>query len=527
MKSIVAKANKSMSIPLAAALISASFFVSALLGLLRERLLIAQFGIGGTLDSYYAAFSVPDFLYFLLVSGALSVSFIPVLNERLEKGNKDSAWDVSSSLLNLLGLVTLGASIFIIIFADPLVSLLFSDFDPARHEQTVSLMRIFAVNPFAFGLSSVLASMQQAIGRFFFNALAPVIYNLGIIGGIIFLSPSLGIKGVAIGVAIGSVVQLAVQFIGMIGMGYSYTSTINWKNKGFKQVIKLLIPRSIDQGGDQLVSVIQRSVAAAFAIGSITAFQSAYTLIRVPVTLIGVAISTAVFPKLSRRAATTRSDLFKKDFLQAVHVILWLSLPAAAIAFIMRGYIVRLLVGDGNALISSILGWFVLSIVFLSVFNVVSRSFYAQQDTMTPLKSSLAAITINIIGAIFLSRRYGVEGIAMAFSIASGFEVIVLAYVLHRRLNGVFTKAFVYSSVKMIIATVGMGVVARLCVRYVLPLKATDVGFFTLTPKFLGIVAISAVVYVGLSGVLRIRGATPIARVLGRMIFKRVPITDK
>src|SRR5687768_12504259 len=172
-KNLISRANTKIPVSTAAGLLAASFFVSAFLGLIRDRLLAAQFGLTGTLDAYFAAFSVPDLMFYLLVSGALSVTFIPVLTERLVTGNRKSAWELSSSLLNVLALGTLLASALIFIFADPLMWIVAPSFDIDRHELAVSLTRIIALNPFLFSISSVFASMQQAVGRFFFYALAP------------------------------------------------------------------------------------------------------------------------------------------------------------------------------------------------------------------------------------------------------------------------------------------------------------------------------------------------------------------
>lgn len=205
-------------------LLAGSTLISSLLGVYRDRLLnglyLDSYPVG--IDAYTVAFTIPDFMFFILVSGALSVTFIPVFNQRLGSGNRKSAWELSSSLVNLLALVTLVTSVLIMIFADPLVRYVVGPgLDESGHSLAVSMMRVIAVNPFLFAVATVIASMQQAVGRFSFYALAPTIYNIGIIIGAQFFTKGInifgwqvfdgGIMGVALGVVLGSILQLIVS----------------------------------------------------------------------------------------------------------------------------------------------------------------------------------------------------------------------------------------------------------------------------------------------------------------------------
>lgn len=167
---VISRANRHIKVSTAAGLLAGSYLLSGGLGLLRDRLLAARFGLGGVLDAYFAAFSIPDLIFFLLVTGALGVTFIPILSERIASNNRASAWELSSSVINFLAIITLIASILLFVLADPLMWLVAPKFDTARHDLAVNLTRILAINPFLFSVSSVFASMQQAFGRFFFYA---------------------------------------------------------------------------------------------------------------------------------------------------------------------------------------------------------------------------------------------------------------------------------------------------------------------------------------------------------------------
>jgi len=277
------------------------------------------------------------------------------------------------------------------------------------------MMRVIAVNPFLFAVATVIASMQQAVGRFTFYALAPTIYNVGIIIGTVFFTGGInifgwqvfdgGIMGVALGVVLGSIMQLVVSSVGLMGLGFDYQFKIYWKNKGFRQVLHLLPPRSLDQGADYLNGLVEMNLASRMIAGTVRAYQQATTLHLAPINLIGVAISTAAFPKMTERLSQGRPDLFKSELQSVLRVIIWLALPVATITFFTRGYIVSFIFNGGDSLIAGLLGTLVVAILFRSIYYIAARSFYAQQDTKTPLYISIFAIALNIFLAIWFTME--------------------------------------------------------------------------------------------------------------------------
>ena len=520
---------------MAATLLASASLLSSLLGFLRDRFLnglyYTTYPTG--LDAYTVAFTIPDFMYFILVSGALSVTFIPVFNQRLATGNKKSAWELSSSLLNLLALATLLASVLIIIFAEPLVRYVVGPgLDESSRALAVSMMRVIAVNPFLFAIATVLSSMQQAVSRFAFFALAPVIYNIGIIIGTLFFTNGIyifgwqvfegGIMGVALGVVLGSVLQLLVSSIGMYGVGFDYRFKIFWKNKGFHQVLKLLPPRSLDQGIDYVNSIVEINLASRMATKSIRAYQQASALSFVPVNLIGVAISTAAFPQMTERLGQGRPDLFKKELQSVLRVIIWLALPVAVIAYFGRGYLVHFIMPGGDPYMSGILGVLAASILFRSIYFISARSFYAQQDTKTPLYISIFTISLNIILAVWLSLSLdmGVYGLALAAVIGSATEVGILFFIMSKRINGLFDGPFIGAVVQMFSASGIMAVVTYALVAS-MPLAADDI-FLPSFLKFSSIVAGSAAAYIILSRIFLLDEVDPIIKRL-KNIFSKKP----
>jgi putative peptidoglycan lipid II flippase len=532
---VVAKANQKLSIQLAAALLAGATLGSLLFGFFRMRLLNGTYydTYKEGYDAYLAAFTVPDFMFYILVSGALSVSFIPVFNQRLQSGNKRSAWELSASMINFMAVVTLVASVLIIIFAEPLVRYVIA---PGLSESGIalatSMMRVIAVNPFLFAIATVIASIQQAVGRFVFFALAPILYNIGIIIGITVFTGGInifgvqifegGIMGVALGVVLGSVLQLMVSAIGLIGLQFDYKFKIYWKNKGFRQVLKLLPPRSIDQGMDYLVGIVETNLASRMASGTLAAYNQATVLHQAPINLIGVAISTAAFPKMTERIGQGRTDLFRNELQVIIRVIVWLAMPVAAITFFTRGYLVNFIKNGGDALMAGLLGTLVVAILFRSVYFIVARSFYAQQDTKTPLYVSLFAIGLNVVLAIWFTMHLGMGafGLGYAQSIVAVIEVVMLLGIMNYRIRGLVDRKIMNAFGRMFIATVITSIVCYAMV-VLFQLQGDDASILATLPKFFLISTVSLLTYLFASRFFNLHEAEPILRKLQSLLFSR------
>ncbi|MBQ3429825.1 murein biosynthesis integral membrane protein MurJ [Candidatus Saccharibacteria bacterium] len=532
-KSVVALANKKLSIKSAAILLACSTLVSALLGIFRDRLLngyyLDTYPTG--IDAYTAAFTIPDFMFFILTSGALAVSFIPVFNERLVKGNKKSAWELSGSLLNFLAVVTLVASVLIMVFADPLVRYVVGPgLDESGTILAINMMRVIAINPFLFSISTVLSSIQQAVGRFVFYALAPAVYNIGILIGITVFTGGInlfgvqifegGIMGVALGVVFGAILQVLISLIGLFGLGFDYNFKISWKNQGFKSVLKLLPARSLDQGIDYVNTIVSTNLSSRMGAGALRSFQQATSLHQMPVNLIGVAISTAFFPKLTEELGEGKDEKFRTTFRAALRTIIWISLPVATVAFFARGYVVNFIKNGGDPLISSILGTLVLAILARSIFHIASRGFYAYQDTKTPFIVSIFAIGSTILLSIlFYVFGYGTDGLGWAQSLGAVLEIIILLFILNRRSKReLLNRDFVKGVSRMLFATLITACVAYSMTKF-FPLMATDNSFFSTFPKFCLISAVSLVAYLLASYFLGLEEAEPILEKLKKLLF--------
>lgn len=537
-KQALAAVNGRLSIQASAVLLSSATLTSSLLGFYRDRLLnsmyLEKYPVG--LSAYTVAFTIPDFMYFLLVSGALSVSFIPVFNQRLASGNKESAWRLSSSLINFMALVTMVASILIIIFAEPLVHYIVAPgLDESGRALAVSLMRVIAVNPFLFAIATVIASMQQAVGRFVFYAMAPMIYNIGIIIGALFFTDGItlfgwrvfdgGIMGVALGVVLGSVMQLIVSAWGLRGLGFDYEFKIRWKHKGFRQVLRLLPARSLDQGLDYINGLVEIRLASYMIDGTIRAYQQALTISLLPVNLIGVSIANAYFPKMTVTVAEGDHAKLVHDLRSVIRMIVWIILPIATVIFFGRGYLANFLDRQGNIIIANVIGALVVSVVFRTVYHILARVFYANQDTKTPLYVSIFSIGFNIALALIFTMyfHFGVFGLAWAQSIMALVEVGILVTILTRRIKGLFDLSFLRGVLIMLGASGAMALVTYVCVR-IFPLLNSDESIWTTFPKFALVALISGAAYVWISKLFKIDESGPVIRRISKILYGRTGV---
>lgn len=330
--------------------------------------------------------------------------------------------------------------------------------------------------------------------------------------------------GVAFGVVLGSLLQMLISILGLAGLGFDYRAKIFWKNKGFRNLLKILPARSADQGMDYFITIIEINLASRLGVGAIGAFSAAVTLHNVPITLIGVALSTAAYPKMTERLAQGRPDLFKKELASLLRLVIWFALPAVTVTFLMRGYLIRILAGDGQATAAAILGIFAWAVLFRVIYHVLSRSFYAQKDTKTPLYISIFAISLNIVLSVLLARQsaYGILGLPLAQVIVSAIEVVILGFFLLRRFPGTLDRVFVGALWRMLSAFGITFWVTWIMRRELFELGAQDRGFFTIVPKLGLLCGVVLVVYLLISWLFKLEEVEPIIAKLKTILYKPV-----
>jgi putative peptidoglycan lipid II flippase len=521
-----AKIKKLIPLSNVALLLIVAALIGQLLGFLRTKLVNANFLPTGphSTDAYFAAFNIPDFFFYTISAGVLGVAFIPVLADRLHKGDHKGMWELCASLLNLLSMIMGAVALIIFVFAEPLIKhVVAPNLPPTQLHDATVIMRFLALNPLLFTISGILTSVQQTLGRFFFYAIAPLFYNVAIIMSIyIFRHTEFGLKGLGVGALVGGIVQLIVVCFGLIGTRFTWRPKIMWHSGEFKTVLKQLPPRSLDQGMDQIQVIVETNFAQRLGQGNISYYNNASTLQAAPVMLIGTAISTAAFPRLAARLSQGRPDLFRRDFLRILRFMIWVTIPVVITAYFGRGYLAHLIYSRNSAPIALIFGFLTIAIFFRTMYTIVSRWFYARKDTRTPLAVSVFTIALNIALAALLARKnsYGIAGLALSASLASMAEVVVLSTIMVFRDRGLLSMQF-WGGVGRIVSVGGFSMVAGFVAVSFFPLGANDLGL-TLATK-LGLIASAVfVVHVALSGLFGLEEARPIFTALKRLVLGRI-----
>lgn len=528
------RANQRISLPGAAALLIGASLFGQLLGFMRTQVVNGNFNSPGNIntDAYFAAFKIPDFFFYTIAAGALGVAFMPYLTDKLQKGDRQSVWKITSGLLNLLGILMAAVGLIMLVFTEPLLRLVVGhNLSPEQTHTAVTIMRIIALNPLLFTISGILTALQQTFGRFFFYALAPIVYNVCIIASVYIFRDNLGLIGLGIGALAGALLQLFIVCLGLIGMDFKWRAVFNLNSPDFRRILRNLPPRSLDQGIDSINSIVETNRASTLGRGYITFYENAYTLHLVPILLIGTTIATAAFPRLNERLAQGRTDLFRKDFMQILRVMIWIIVPVAVVSYFGRAYFARLIYKNISPEIATILGFLVGAIIFRTLYALISRYFYAQKDTRTPLYVSVFAIGLNIFLAFTLVKAYGgaanptqaIVGLALAQSIVAAVEVLILLLIMilrdHRLFNGEF-----WNGVARTLSVTGFTVMTAYLMVHIFQLESTDRGFITLGTKIFLIILPTFVVHVAVSALYGLDEARPVITRIRQLMLKPVRI---
>ena len=426
---------------LASMLVMGAFVISKVVGLLRERAISHRFGISPEYDAYVAAFKIPDLLFTLIAGGALVTAFLPVFADALTGEDSGEPWRLASAITNL-ALVTSAVLAGIAALAAPAIApLIAPGFTSAQQELTAELMRIILVSTLIFAVSGIQMGILHAFKHFMTPAIAPIVYNGGILFGALFIAPKYGIHGLAWGVVLGASAHLVVKIPSLIRRGFRWYPILRLGDAGVRQVLWLMWPRILSLGTVQAVFFVNTRLASQVEAGSVAALNYAWVIAQMPQTILGTAIATVAFPTLAALAARGDKVALRDTAGSALRVMISLSVPAAAALWVLAGPVIAVLLQTGRFDVDAAeatriaLQMFALGLVGQVTFEVVARMFYAQKDTLTPLFIAAAAMVANIALAYLLIGPLGVAGLALANSIAITFELVIALAILHRRLG--------------------------------------------------------------------------------------------
>ena len=460
---------ESSSIASAATVISVFSMLSRVVGFIRDRILSGAFGAGDTLDVYFAAFRIPDFLFNLLVVGALSASFIPFFTKFLAKSDMKGAWRHTNNILSLTTGTFFVLSVLACLFASQLAHFVAPGFDADKQAQVAMLSRIMFGAQVLLAFSVVYGSVLQATKRFVLYSLAPIFYNVGIIAGAWFFVPVMGIQGLAWGVVLGALLHLVLQYVGVQALGYRYEPILDVRDPDARATFFQTIPRMIGLAVNQLNVIAMTNIASLLAAGSVTLLQFAYNLNFFVLGAVAVPYSIAMYPALCESYAKKDKRAFVEAFSSTVRQLLFFVIPATIVMILLRAQIVRVVLGArkfdwaATTMTADALGLFAISLVAQSLVYVLVRAYFARNDTKTPLVVGVASVLVNVGAAHWLSNLYGVAGLGVAYSLAAIVQVALLWIPLHLSVGSLDEKKiiralglFSFAALGCALATQGM-----------------------------------------------------------------------
>ncbi|MBZ9571804.1 murein biosynthesis integral membrane protein MurJ [Patescibacteria group bacterium] len=477
--------SQTKTVTFAAILIGLSSAISRILGLIRNGLLAGYFGTKTEANIYLAAFRIPDLVYNVLIVGGLAVAFLPLFSEYFTK-NKEKAWEMTNYVLNIFLFLLILTSLVLFFLAPQLMEIIVPGFSPQDRALTVVLARIMFLSPIFFGMSNIFSGILQYFNRFLVYSLAPILYNLGIIFGILFFYPTFGLLGLAYGVILGAFCHWLVQIPAAINSGFSYRFLFDFKYPAIKKIFYLMIPRTFTVAAQQINLLVITAIASTIA-GGIAIFNYANDFQYFPIGIIAIPFAIAVFPTLSKAWASNDKEKFLEQFSLAFRHILFLIIPISLLMFILRAQIIRLVLGTlgpqefdwpATKLTAACLGLFSIGIFALAFIHLISRAFFSMQDTKTPTLIAVGAVILNIILSFNFVRllkfpnfiqdflrailklegmeNISVTGLPLAFSLSVIFQFILLLFFFYKKIGDIKLIEIWRSLSKIIIASILM-----------------------------------------------------------------------
>jgi putative peptidoglycan lipid II flippase len=489
--------------------VAAAFFISRVLGWVRLVVITNLFGAGIELDAYFAAFRLPDAIFQLVAAGALSSAMIPVLAGLFTRDEEQRAWRVVSTVLNVMLIALAALSAIVAVFAPQIVPIIVPGFDAVGTELTVRLTRIMLLSPVLLAIGAVASSVLNTRGRFGAAAVAPSLYNLSIIGGALLLGETLGVEALAIGVVVGSLLHLAVQIRPLMQERFRLSFDIDLGDSAARQVLLLMAPRALGLGANQVTFIIATLLATGVGLGAVTSYTVAFTVMQIPLGVIGFPLGVVLLPSLSRAIAAGSVREFGRLVVRSIRLMLWIMLFVTAVGIVLRRQAVTLLFDYGLderaiSLTADTLSFLLLGLAAHSLVIILARAFYSGHDTRTPVITALADMAVAIVVGLATVGSLGLSGIALGLSAGAWFEATALGILLWQRTPGAGLENVVRPFVVFVAGAALAGSAAFVLVRVTDIAIGSDPGKVMLLLQVIAAGAAAAAVYALYAVLLRI-----------------------
>jgi putative peptidoglycan lipid II flippase len=494
--------------------VSSATLLSRVMGLIREQVFAYLFGAGYATDAFIAAFRIPNLLRDLFAEGALSSAFIPVFTDYLTNQGKEKAWELANLILNLL-LVTLCVLVILgIIFAPYLVEIIAPGFshEAGKQELTTLLSRIMFPFLLLVALAALAMGILNTFRHFGIPAVAPTMFNLGMIAGGIILSPYVHppIMSMAIGVLVGGLGQFAIQLPSLRKIGFKYRFAINLHHPGVKRILWLMAPATLGLASTQVNIFVNTLIASFLPQGSVSYLSYSFRLMQFPIGMFGVAVATVTFPIVSEHAARKDINRLISTFVSSLKLVFFLTIPSAVFLAVASQPVISVLfqhgrfkyldtVATSQALIFYCIGLFAYSSVRLT-----ASTFYSMADTRTPVKTSLIAVSVNIILNLALMKPMGFRGLATAASVSAMVNLFLLLVVLDRRIGPLNRKDIWETFFKILSSAIFMGIVLWFYLKF-FGVNLQTYGLFPKIGELLVILILGLASYIIMSYVLKLK----------------------
>lgn len=422
--------------------VAALFVASRLLGLLRDILIAARFGTSPDYDAYVAAFRIPDLIFLVVMSGAFGSAFIPVYAELLTKGQRHSAWRLANTLLSMTVAMFLLASLTVLITADSLIGTLVAPgLSPESRALAADLTRLLMLSPLCLGIGAAAKAMLESESRFTEPAVAPLLYNLGIIAGTVALAPFAGVYGLAIGVIVGAAGYAALQLWALYRTGWQFRLSFDRSVTGLRDVLSLLGPRLLAQAAMQANLLITTNLASRIGHQYIASLQYAYQIFLLPHGIFALSVATVLFPTLTRYRSAGDYHQLQRTVGQTLRVLVLITIPMTVLFGGFSRSIVQTLFQFGaftatsTYLVSEALRWFAPGLLAYAIVELLTRLSYAFKDSRSPVIAALVAVGTNLVLSLTLIGVLGHRGLALSLALATTVEMVVLGLLVHRRVR--------------------------------------------------------------------------------------------
>lgn len=538
-------------------ILMAAFATAKAISLAQTFIIASVFGVGDEWDAFVTANRIPEQIVLLIGGGALSYAFIPMFSGFLARQDRPGAWRLASQVINTVFVVTLLLSVIGFALAPWLVEhVVAPGFDAGKVDQTAQLMRILLLSTLIFSVSGMFQGILHSHNHFLLPALAPILFDVGILFGVIFLIGPFDVYGIAWGAVLGSVLHLGIQVPGLVRYRMQWRPWLGWDDPDLRRVIRLMLPRVAGLGVVAFNTLVFNNIASRMGSGAVSAFDWGYRLMNIPETLIGSAMGFVIFPTLAAFSELGDANRKRRAMSGALRFILIATIPAAAGLILIGKPLLSLLErgafdADDSVLVYGALQFFAFGLIFQSLHEVVARSFYADKDTFTPLWTALVAATANVllVGGLYLAftQQYhdtvresftawgtyaaqgesgpalgallnaadrltdqvagvaGVGGLALGYSVTFLIELALLVVILRRRWGGIEERALVLTTLRTVGATLAMGAAVLAADAVLGAMGWHDAGVIRTALRVLGLAGVGAVAFVSAALVLGVR----------------------